>query len=171
MRDYMIAEREVTIQHEAAHIVAALYCGIGVLRASIEKAPDGHPEGVTMAPAGHEPQTKYSWCIFYRFPYHWEMEALRRNVDVAELSCRIDFESFDKVAGTLWDGDIERIKRDIEDDCRRILKQALVTRAIGIFAAALRRKSVLEQNEIYRLWKSSGEGDGAPELQGPPAGV
>ena len=123
------------------------------MSASVRRATDRNIEGVEIAPAGHKNQTRYSWCVFYRFPYHWETGVLGQSVADATVSCSEDFRNFTKVAGVLWAANIDKAKREIDEDCKRILKSPLMIRAVRKFAAALRQKPVLTQAEIYDLWR------------------
>uniref|UniRef100_E6Q0S4 Uncharacterized protein n=1 Tax=mine drainage metagenome TaxID=410659 RepID=E6Q0S4_9ZZZZ len=165
-----MTEAEVTIQHEASHIAIALFCGIGVLGASIVRASDGNPDGVKIASAGSEAQTRYSWCMFYRFPYHWETDVLGESVDSATFSCSKDLANFAEVAESLWSGKFEEAKLQIDKDCKRILKYAFIARAIEKFSAAFRNKPILTQSEIYDLWTSLIDTDSEANVKQPKPG-
>lgn len=153
-----MTKEEMTAQHEAAHVAAALYNGIGVLGASAE-INGSMADGVELAPAGSGlSQVYYSWCVFYLFPFYWETRTLGVPEDEARyVSCSADLQHFELFLQKLAPSDDGTVRRDIVDECVKMLAEPLVIAMVTRTASALLEQTRLDQSQIYALWKSVGD--------------
>lgn len=153
---------DITAQHEAAHVAAALWGGLGVIEASTAKAPNGNIIGVTLAPSGQQPNVKYSWGVFYRFPFLWETKILAQTEEQARFSCSHDLTKLEVVLRTFSAQGNAKMRNDIEAECLSMLEIEDVRLMISETAAAFVDTPTLKQDRIYGIWLAIAKKFGRP---------
>lgn len=144
--------QQITLEHEAAHVAAALFCGLAVVSASVRLGDDGNPVGVTIAAAGPCDQVYYSWCVFYLFPYVWETKQLGVSYPDAVFSCSADLKNYSHYVTLLWPKEPCVGFNEITEECHKLLNNPLVLHTVQTIAGELAKQPTLEQGDIYRAW-------------------